>query len=387
MAKAAPPMTSSNRDPETKAGLSDRDQRALVALRPLCDAGTAKPLLELGWITDVRTQGSRALFRLALPNFAAGQRDRIASEARRLLLALEGIDDVQIELASPPSAGPIGAAGHGASPAGGPPSRQAIPGVRHVIAVSSGKGGVGKSTVAVNLACALVRRGLRVGLLDADIYGPNAPTMLGVAGQVPQVRGSGAEQVLEPLDACGLAMVSMGLLIADDQPVIWRGPMLNGIIRQFLYQVNWGERDVLVVDLPPGTGDAQLSLAQSVPIEGGIVVTTPQRVSLQDARRGLAMFVQMGVPVLGVVENMSWFLPPDRPDQRYALFGSGGGALLADEAGVPLLAQLPLELPVREGGDQGIPVVLSHPDSATAVAFTALAATLSDTLSLTPAAV
>ena len=256
-----------------------------------------------------------------------------------------------------------------------------------MIAVSSGKGGVGKSTVAVNLACALARRGLRVGLLDADIYGPNAPTMLGVAGQVPQVRGSGAEQVLEPLDTCGLAMVSMGLLIADDQPVIWRGPMLNGIIRQFLYQVNWGERDVLVVDLPPGTGDAQLSLAQSVPIEGGIVVTTPQRVSLQDARRGLAMFVQMGVPVLGVVENMSWFLPPDRPDQRYALFGSGGGALLADEAGVPLLAQLPLELPVREGGDQGIPVVLSHPDSATAVAFTALAETLCDTLSLTPAAV
>ncbi|MEB3316975.1 MAG: Mrp/NBP35 family ATP-binding protein [Cyanobacteriota bacterium] len=381
-------MSTSSRDPELDASPSDRDQRLLDALRPVSDSGTGKSLLELGWITEVRLRGPRAIFRLALPNFAASQRDRLVSEAREALLRVEGIQDVQIELASPPpSSGPIGAAGHGSSPGGGLPSRQAIPGVRRVIAVSSGKGGVGKSTVAVNLACALARLGLRVGLLDADIYGPNAPTMLGVAGQVPEVRGSGADQVLQPLETCGLAMVSMGLLIADDQPVIWRGPMLNGIIRQFLYQVAWGERDVLVVDLPPGTGDAQLSLAQAVPIDGGIIVTTPQQVSLQDARRGLAMFVQMGVPVLGVVENMSWFLPPDRPEQRYALFGSGGGALLADEAGVPLLAQLPLELPVREGGDQGNPIVLAQPDSATAEAFRALAESLGHRLSLTEAAV
>jgi ATP-binding protein involved in chromosome partitioning len=302
-------------------------------------------------------------------------------------LRLEGIQDVQIELAAPPSSGPIGGAGHGSAPGGGPPQRQAIPGVRRVIAVSSGKGGVGKSTVAVNLACALAALGLRVGLLDADIYGPNAPTMLGVAGEVPEVSGSGADQVLQPLETCGLAMVSMGLLIGDDQPVIWRGPMLNGIIRQFLYQVAWGERDVLVVDLPPGTGDAQLSLAQAVPIEGGIIVTTPQRVSLQDARRGLAMFVQMGVPVLGVVENMSWFLPPDLPERRYALFGSGGGALLAEEAGVPLLAQIPLELPVREGGDEGRPIVLAQPDSSSARAFRDLAEALCQSLSLSGAAV
>jgi len=163
--------------------------------------------------------------------------------------------------------------------------------------------------------------------------------------------------------------------------------MLNGIIRQFLYQVDWGQRDVLVVDLPPGTGDAQLSLAQAVPIGGGIVVTTPQQVSLQDARRGLAMFLQMGVPVLGVVENMSWFLPPDQPDRRYALFGSGGGALLAAEAGVPLLAQLPMELLVREGGDEGRPIVLGHSTSATAQAFIALAEALSQRFSLGAAAV
>lgn len=375
-------MSASSTDPGLDPTRSDLEQQVIDALRPLRDAGTDRSLLELGWITAVRVQGTRAIFRLALPNFAGGQRDRLVAEARGTLLGLEGIEDVQIELASPPSSGPIGGAGHGTSQGSGLPARQAIPGVRQVIAVSSGKGGVGKSTVAVNLACALASRGLKVGLLDADIYGPNAPTMLGVAGRVPEVQGSGSDQVLQPIETCGLAMVSMGLLIADNQPVIWRGPMLNGIIRQFLYQVEWGERDVLVVDLPPGTGDAQLSLAQAVPISGGIVVTTPQQVSLQDARRGLAMFVQMGVPVLGVVENMSWFLPPDLPDRRYALFGSGGGARLADEAGVPLLAQLPMELLVREGGDSGRPIVLAQSESATAQAFQDLAEVLLQRLSL-----
>ncbi len=359
----------------------------LQALQPLRDAGSGRSLLELGWISDLRQQGHRAVFRLALPGFAASQRDRIAAEARGSLLAVEGIEDVQIELAQPaaaPSSGPIGAAGHG--PGGAQlPERQGIPGVRQVIAVSSGKGGVGKSTVAVNLACALAASGLRVGLLDADIYGPNAPTMLGVADRSPQVRGSGSDQVLEPIESCGIVMVSMGLLIQENQPVVWRGPMLNGIIRQFLYQVNWGERDVLVVDLPPGTGDAQLTLAQAVPMAGVVIVTTPQQVSLQDARRGLAMFLQMGVPVLGVVENMTAFIPPDLPDRRYALFGSGGGQLLADEAGVPLLAQLPMEMPVLEGGERGVPVVLALPTSASGRAFTELAAQLSAGCALSPA--
>jgi len=243
-----------------------------------------------------------------------------------------------------------------------------------VIAVSSGKGGVGKSTVAVNLACALAARGLKVGLLDADIYGPNAPTMLGVADRSPEVRGEGGEQILVPIESCGIAMVSMGLLIDENQPVIWRGPMLNGILRQFLYQVAWGERDVLVVDLPPGTGDAQLTVAQAVPMAGVLIVTTPQAVALQDARRGLAMFLQMGVSVLGVVENMSGFIPPDLPDRRYPIFGSGGGRRLAAEADVPLLAELPLEMAVQQGGDQGQPVVVAQPGSASAEAFRALAA-------------
>ncbi|MFM7452361.1 MAG: P-loop NTPase [Cyanobium sp.] len=352
-------------------------EQATAALGALRDAGSGRSLLELGWIEQPRLQGDRLVFRLSLPSFAQSQQGRIATEAREAVLAIEGIGDVQIEVgqAAAHEGAPIGAAGHGpaAGPGGQLPARQPIPGVKQVIAISSGKGGVGKSTVAVNLACAMARRGLRVGLLDADIYGPNAPTMLGVADRTPQVRGEGASQVLTPIESCGIAMVSMGLLIDANQPVIWRGPMLNGIIRQFLYQVDWGERDMLVVDLPPGTGDAQLTLAQAVPMAGVVVVTTPQLVSLADARRGLAMFLQMGVPVLGVVENMSAFIPPDAPDKRYAIFGCGGGATLAEEAAVPLLAELPLELPVREGGDRGQPVVLSAPESATAQAFIALA--------------
>jgi ATP-binding protein involved in chromosome partitioning len=367
------------------------DESARQALESLRDAGSGRGLLELGWIDAVRVQGERAVFRLALPGFAGSQRDRIAAEARAALLALEGLSDVQIELAqptaAPASSGPIGAAGHG--PGGhGPgghgqlPERQAIPGVARVIAVSSGKGGVGKSTVAVNLACALAAEGLRVGLLDADIYGPNAPTMLGVAERTPEVRGSGNDQILTPIDTCGIAMVSMGLLIQENQPVIWRGPMLNGIIRQFLYQVAWGERDVLIVDLPPGTGDAQLTVAQAVPMAGVLIVTTPQQVSLADARRGLAMFLQMGVTVLGVVENMSAFIPPDAPGKRYELFGRGGGRRLAEEAGVPLLAQLPMELSVVEGGDRGLPVVQSAPDSISARAFRDLARQLKESCAL-----
>jgi ATP-binding protein involved in chromosome partitioning len=350
-------------------------EQARVALEVVKDAGSGRSLLELGWLQDPRLQGERALVRLALPGFAQSQQAQIAQEIKQALLGLDGIDDVQIEVGQPAGAAPIGAAGHGASGhgAGGHgqvPERQPIAGVKQVIAVSSGKGGVGKSTVAVNLACALAASGLRVGLLDADIYGPNAPTMLGVADRTPEVEGEGASQVLIPIETCGIAMVSMGLLIAENQPVIWRGPMLNGIIRQFLYQVAWGERDVVVVDLPPGTGDAQLSLAQAVPMAGVIIVTTPQQVSLQDARRGLAMFLQMGVAVLGVVENMSAFICDH--GERYELFGRGGGQELANTIGAELLAQIPLEAAVAAGGDSGAPVAIEG-DGEAARAFRRLA--------------
>ncbi|MBT65954.1 MAG: sodium:proton antiporter [Synechococcus sp. NP17] len=343
-------------------------EQAAELLKGILDGGSDRSVVDLGWLDRVRIDPPRAVIRLNLPGFAQGQRERIVAEARERLLTLENIHDVQIELGSPPSQGGIGQAGHGQTA-----ERQPIPGVKKVIAVSSGKGGVGKSTVAVNLACALANQGLRIGLLDADIYGPNAPIMLGVSDQSPEVSGSGDDQQMIPLESCGVAVVSMGLLIEENQPVIWRGPMLNGIIRQFLYQVDWSERDVLIVDLPPGTGDAQLSLAQAVPMAGVVIVTTPQQVALQDARRGLAMFLQMGVPVLGVVENMSAFIPPDQPDKRYALFGSGGGQTLAEAFEVPLLAKIPMEMSVQEGGDLGKPITISHPESASAQAFKGLA--------------
>ncbi len=352
-------------------------EQVRTILEQVKDVGSGRSVIELGWIEQIRVDPPKVVLRLNLPRFAVNQRDRIAKEIRDLLNELEEIQEVQIEIANPQGEASIGQAGHGQTE-----ERQSIPGVKRVIAVSSGKGGVGKSTVAVNLACALAKKGLQVGLLDADIYGPNTPTMLGVADKTPEVNGNGAEQTMTPIKSCGISVVSMGLLIEENQPVIWRGPMLNGIIRQFLYQVSWGELDFLVVDLPPGTGDAQLSLAQAVPMAGVVIVTTPQKVSLQDSRRGLAMFLQMGISVLGVVENMTCFIPPDQKEIRYELFGSGGGQQLADENNVSLLAQIPMEMPVQEGGDTGKPIVLSQPNSLTSNEFMKLATHLFNSLTL-----
>lgn len=232
---------------------------------------------------------------------------------------------------------------------------------------------MGKSTVAVNVAVALAQTGAKVGLIDADIYGPNAPTMLGLESAQVKVQATEKGEVLEPAFNHGVKLVSMGFLIDRDQPVIWRGPMLNGVIRQFLYQVEWGELDYLIVDMPPGTGDAQLTLTQAVPMAGAAIVTTPQTVALLDARKGLKMFQQMGVPVLGMVENMSYFIPPDLPDRQYDIFGSGGGEKTSKELGVPLLGCIPLEINLREGGDAGIPIVVGQPESASAKALSAIA--------------
>ena len=342
------------------------DKEALNSLSCLKDSGSDRSILELGWIDQLIVRSPKVIVRLNLPSYAQAQRDRIAKEIKDILESFEDIDSVQIELSNTTSNnGEIGHAGHGQSQ----PALQAIPDVKHVVAVSSGKGGVGKSTVALNLACALSQNGYKVGLLDADIYGPNIPIMLGVSDTAPEVIGSGSDQKIIPIETCGIAMVSMGLLIDDNQPVIWRGPMLNGIIRQFLYQADWGERDFLVVDLPPGTGDAQLSLAQAVPMSGVLIVTTPQKVSLQDSRRGLAMFKQMNVPILGVVENMSVFIPPDQPDREYPLFGTGGGQTLSTENSVPLLAKLPLEIQDEKAHKEYLPTVLQYPNSITAKAF------------------
>ena len=342
-------------------------QDANYALSKILDAGSKKNVIELAWIKNVRILMPRAIVTLSLPSFANSQRDRIVQEVRKTLLDFEDIDDVQIEIDNnvPQSESQNDS---------NVPELQNVEGIKHIIAISSGKGGVGKSTIAVNIACSLAKLGLKTGLLDADIYGPNTPSMLGVAEENPKVtEGSGNDQRLIPIDKYGISLVSMGFLIEEGQPVIWRGPMLNSIIRQFLYQVEWNDLDFLVIDLPPGTGDAQISLAQSVPISGAIVVTTPQQVSLQDARRGLAMFRQLGVPLLGVVENMSAFIPPDMPNKKYEIFGKGGGKILAEENNLELLAQIPIEIPLVDESNKGIPIAISQPSKESSIKFKKLA--------------
>ena len=234
--------------------------------------------------------------------------------------------------------------------------KNGIPGVKHLIAVSSGKGGVGKSTVSANLAVALQMLGHRVGLLDTDVYGPNIPTMMGVQ-EPPQGRQDPERgELLIPPQSHGVKVMSMGFLVKGDQPVVWRGPMLHSVVSQFLHKVDWGQLDYLVVDMPPGTGDVQLSLTQMVAVTGAVVVTTPQEVSLQDVRKAILMFEKVGVPILGIVENMSYFQAPDT-GKRYDIFGTGGGRKLADKFQTRLLAEMPLNSQVREAGDTGTPVV------------------------------
>ena len=337
------------------------------ALSKILDAGSKKNLIELAWIKNVRVILPRVIITLSLPSFANSQRERIVQEVRQILLKFEDINDVQIELDN-------NASQSNSKSESNLPELQKIKGIKNIIAISSGKGGVGKSTIAVNIACSLAKLGLKTGLLDADIYGPNTPSMLGVSEENPKVTdGSGNQQRLIPIHKYGISLVSMGFLIEEGQPVIWRGPMLNSIIRQFLYQVEWNNLDFLVIDLPPGTGDAQISLAQSVPISGAIVVTTPQQVSLQDARRGLAMFKQLDVPLLGVVENMSVFIPPDMPNKRYEIFGKGGGKILALENNLPLLAQIPIEIQLVNESNKGIPISISEPNKESSMRFSELA--------------
>ena len=247
-----------------------------------------------------------------------------------------------------------------------------IAGVAHIIAVSSGKGGVGKSTVAVNLATALAMNGARVGLMDADLYGPNVPTMMGVTDSPKLVQDPVRGEIFVPPMAHGVKIMSMGFLVQGDQPAIWRGPIIMKIIGQFLRDVAWGQLDYFIVDMPPGTGDAQLSLVQSTPVNGAIIVTTPQEVSVGDALRGVKMFERVSVPVLGIVENMSWFECP-HCGKPTPIFGSGGGERLATELNLPLLAQIPLYPRVLEGGDLGQPIVVADPTSSAARALTSLA--------------
>lgn len=341
--------------------LSLTPDAVLEILRPVQDPELQRSLVDLNMIRQVAIQGGEVSFTLVLTTPACPLREFIVEDCERAVRTLPGVTGVTVTVtAETPQQKSL-------------PDRTGIAGVKNIVAVSSGKGGVGKSTVAVNLAVALAQAGAAVGLIDADIYGPNAPIMMGLTGADIKVRQGPQGEVLEPAFNHGVKMVSMGFLIDPDQPVIWRGPMLNGVIRQFLYQVEWGELDYLIVDMPPGTGDAQLTLAQAVPMAGAVIVSTPQAVAIADARRGLRMFQQLQVPVLGVVENMSVFIPPDAPDKAYDIFGSGGGEKIAQELDLPLLGCIPLEMPVRQGGDQGLPILVQAPESAAAKALWAIA--------------
>jgi ATP-binding protein involved in chromosome partitioning len=290
---------------------------------------------------------------------------RIAEQVRGAVAELSAVRGVRVVSA---------ASGHEHGEAAAAESQARIQGVKRIVAVSSAKGGVGKSTVAVNVAVALQRAGAKVALMDADVYGPSAPLMFGV-----QVRPRSVGNKIVPIERYGVDVMSMGFFLDDSSPVIWRGPMVMGLIRQFLRDVEWGEQDYLIVDMPPGTGDAALTLAQQVPISGAVIVTTPQEVALADVERGIGMFRQVHVPVLGIVENMSYYVCPDC-GEREELFGSGGGEALAKQFGVKLLAKLPLAPEVRAAGDAGAPIVLTAPDHPVSSQFVALARSLDQAL-------
>lgn len=333
----------------------------LSALSKVQEPELHEDLVTLGMVRDIAIDGEKVSFTVMLTTPACPMRGKIEKESREAVLAV-GAKEVKVKLDSDvPNDGRMR-------------GLMNMP-IRNAIAVASGKGGVGKSTVAVNLAVALAKSGARVGLMDADIYGPNVPTMMG-APRMPSPVGNR----LIPAETYGVKMMSMGFLTKPGQPLIWRGPMLNSAIRQFLSDVEWGELDYLVIDLPPGTGDAPLSLAQSLPLTGVVIVTLPQAVSLEDASRGLEMFRTLNVPILGVIENMSYLTLPD--GSKMDVFGQGGGEKLAKTYDVPFLGGVPMNPNVRIGGDNGKPIVVSEPESDAAKALQALAESIAAKVSV-----
>ncbi len=329
----------------------DDIRERLSEIRP---PGHSRDVIAAGMVRGIDSQNGTVTVHLEPPPMPSQSLDATVADIRRAVGALEGITQVNVRIVAGASHAPAAAAAASSNAFGdlGP-----LPGVRDIIAVASAKGGVGKSTVAVNLALALQRLHQRVGLLDADVYGPSLPMMLGISGR-PRVSEN---KRIHPLEKYGLRLMSVGFFLDDTSPVIWRGPLVMGLVRQFLKDVDWGELDLLVVDLPPGTGDAQLTLVQQVPLAGGVVVTTPQDVATLDVQRGIAMFQQVNTTVLGVIENMSYYECP-KCGKREELFGSGGGAQIATRFGVPLLGRIPLIGEVRAGGDTGKPIVAEHPE-------------------------
>jgi len=337
-------------------------EAVLKALGTVQEPDLGQDLVTLNMIRNLEITGDKVAFTVMLTTPACPLRGKIEADCRKAVGAVEGVKSIEVKMDSDvPNDGRMRGLVN-------------MP-IRNAIAIGSGKGGVGKSTVSVNVAVALAQTGARVGLMDADIYGPNTPTMLGVE-KLPPPNGPR----IIPAQAYGLKMVSMGLLVKPGQPLIWRGPMLNSAIRQFLSDVEWGELDYLIIDLPPGTGDAALSLAQALPLSGAVIVTLPQLVSLEDAGRGLNMFKTLEVPILGIVENMSYLDLPD--GTRMDLFGSGGGEQLAQATETAFLGKVPIDQNVRIGGDSGKPIVVSVPESPVATAFTEIAQKIAQKVSV-----
>jgi ATP-binding protein involved in chromosome partitioning len=352
-------------------------ERLATALSQIVNPRTGAGVYESQQLRDIATTVDGKV--RATLQLDASDDPTLARQVRRAIESVAGVTDIQLDVrsAGAPARGrslPVMDQSPAASPRVAAPTPKRFTNLGKVIAISSGKGGVGKSTVAVNLAVALAASGARVGLMDADIYGPNIPRMMGVTGAPPVV----SEKIL-PLEAHGVKLISLGMMIEPDQPAIWRGPIVMKIINQFLQDVAWGQLDYLIVDMPPGTGDAQLSLVQATNVDGAVIVTTPQAVSVGDALRGVKMFQRVGVPVLGIVENMSWFECP-HCGKPSAIFGSGGGERLAAAVELPLLGQVPLYPRVMEGGDDGRPIVTADAGSSAARALTAIAGKVADAI-------
>jgi ATP-binding protein involved in chromosome partitioning len=346
--------------------MSSVDQTAVLdALRAVKDPDLQRDIVALNFVKDLRVDGGRVAFVIELTTPACPVKDAMREQARAAVSALPGVTEVQVTMTAS-----VRAARTGES------AQAPIPGIRNIVAVGAGKGGVGKTTLAVNLAAALSALGSRVGMIDGDIYGPNVPMMLGVQGQLM----SEGEKIL-PAEKFGIKVVSMGFLMQDEAPVIWRGPMLHSVIRQFFHEVKWGELDYLIIDMPPGTGDVALSLSQTVPVAGAIVVTTPQEVSLADSRRAVRMYQKLNIPVLGLIENMSYFVCPGC-QQESDIFGRGGGGRTALAMDVPFLGSIPIYEPIRRGGDAGQPLVIAEPESGPARAFFSAAEQLAAQVSI-----
>jgi ATP-binding protein involved in chromosome partitioning len=362
-------------------------ERVLDALKHVKGPNLSGDIVSLGLVSEVVIRGGKVYFAISVDPARASELEALRQAAEKVVKELPGVDAVAVTLTADREAGatpaPAGGNGRGARtpppPQASPVARGAaqsarhrtgaIPGVSHIIAVASGKGGVGKSTTAVNFALALQDQGLKVGVLDADIYGPSMPRLLGIFGKPQQLAGD----KLAPMEAYGLKVMSMGFLVDEETPMIWRGPMVMSALSQMLKDVAWGELDVLVVDMPPGTGDAQLTMAQQVPLAGAVIVSTPQDLALIDARKGLNMFRKVDVPVLGIVENMSTFICP-HCGSATDIFAHGGAQSEAKRLGVPFLGEVPLTLAIRETSDAGKPVVVSAPSSPAAEAYRGIAA-------------